>query len=224
MTKNEELTKLFKKWKRAIEKNEGKDVVFISDGIIDEKQFNKTKPKILFLGKEANDEKSKEDWDFREEWANDKCRWRHARQVRRWAYGILNDFPPFEEVEDIPPQNALLQIACMNLKKTGGGSSSKYDEIEEHTTKYIKYIREQVSIINPDIIIGGIKGYGLWDDLLGHDLEITYVEGIATFPWGKATAINFYHPSNRYPHSMQYALLSRIFKSPEFSHRKKPKR
>lgn len=206
MTKNERLNKLFKKWEWAI-RNGGK--AFISDGIIDESKYERAGTKILFIGKEPHDTALVSAWDFREEWAKDPD-WKHARQCKRWAYGILNDFPVWEEAKE-PPENTLLQVACMNVKKTGGGSSSIRAEIEHHVRAHAEHIRTQVEIIDPDIIIGGLRGWGIWDILLPGLNHIT-VESIGVFHWGRAKVIDFYHPSNRYPHAMSYALLGRIMR------------
>ncbi|MCB9179481.1 MAG: hypothetical protein H6590_08695 [Flavobacteriales bacterium] len=136
--------------------------------------------------------------------------WTHADQVNRWAYGILNGFPPWEQAKE-PPENALLKVACMNVKKTGGAGTAVADDIRHHAEQYQELIREQVEIIDPDIIIGGLRGMWVWK-VLFPDLSATVeVEGVEVFRWRRAKVIDFYHPSNYYPRSMSYALLSRIF-------------
>ncbi|MCB0810613.1 MAG: hypothetical protein KDB96_15155, partial [Flavobacteriales bacterium] len=125
--KTARLDELFGRWRAAY----GAECRhFISDGIIDEELYEAQQPRLLFLGKDPNDQSGEEDWDFREEWAQDQL-WTHARQVNRWAYGILNGFPPWEQAKE-PPENALLKVACMNVKKTGGAGTAVADDIRHH--------------------------------------------------------------------------------------------
>lgn len=211
MSKNAQLDVLFGAWQKALGA-EGKR--FIRDGIIHEPSFEAQQPKVLFLGKEPHDKSIEADWDFREEWPKDPS-WKHARQIKRWAYGILNDFPAWELAAS-PIENTLLKVACMNVKKSGGGPSSVQTDIEHHAIHHADLIRRQVEIIDPDIIIGGIRGYGIWATLLGDRPEVTWIEDIQVFRWGNAKVIDFYHPSNYYPHTMSYALLSRVVGSEKF--------
>ena len=206
--KNARLDELFGRWRAAY----GAECRhFISDGIIDEELYEAQQPRLLFLGKDPNDPNGTEDWDFRHLWPNrTKLELKHADQVNRWAYGILNGFPPWEQAKE-PPENALLKVACMNVKKTGGAGTAVADDIRHHAEQYQERIREQVEIIDPDIIIGGLRGMWVWK-VLFPDLSATVeVEGVEVFRWRRAKVIDFYHPSNYYPRSMSYALLSRIF-------------
>jgi len=212
MSKNADLDVLFKEWQEAMGV-EGKR--FVRDGIIHESTFETQSPKILFLGKDPHDKSVEADWDFREEWPKDP-KWKHARQIKRWAYGILNGFPDWEVAAN-PPENTLLKVACMNVKKTGGGSSSTYEDVVHHANTFGDHIRRQVEIISPDIIIGGLRGYDLWSTLYGKPVALQMVEGVGVFRWNDAKVLDFYHPSNQLPHSMQYALLSRIIGSKKFN-------
>lgn len=186
---------------------------FIADGIIHEPSYLDAPSKVLFLGKEPHD-KQGGGWDFREEWPKDP-NWKHAQQIKRWSFGILNGFPAWEEVVS-PPENTLMKVATMNVKKTGGGAASIYTDIEHHAIQYAELLRRQVEIIDPDVIIGGLRGYGLWEILIGENPKVHAAEGIGVFRWGRARVIDFFHPSNRYPHSMSYALLSRVMGSDRF--------
>lgn len=210
MSKNDQLNELFSEWRDALGVEADR---FIADGIIHEPTYMAAPIKLLFLGKEPHD-KADGGWDFRKEWPKDPA-WKHAQQIKRWSYGMLNGFPAWEEAS-APPENTLLKVATMNVKKTGGGASSVYEEIEHHAIHHQEFIRRQVGIIAPDIIVGGLRGYGLWSILLGDKPAVNTVEGIGVFRWGAAKVIDFYHPSNYYPHSMSYALLSRVVGSGKF--------
>lgn len=210
MSKNEQLNELFLRWKEALG-DEGKQ--FTPDGIIDETVFGKQRLRVLFLGKEAND-LGGGGWDFRVEWANDP-NWRHARQVKKWAAGILDGFPPFEEIT-ASPVNHLRRVSCMNVKKTPGGASSLAADVEREVREHSLFIREQVAIIDPDVIIGGLSWWHLWPLILGSEPDKRLSENLWVFRWGRAKVIDFHHPSSRFPHAMLYAHLSRVMSSPAF--------
>jgi len=56
----------------------------------------------------------------------------------------------------------------------------------------------------------------IWDDVLevknwipsGYDIKIAR--------WGKIRVVDYYHPSNRYPGAMNYALLEKVINSKRF--------
>jgi hypothetical protein len=207
MSRNEQLNELFSRWKAALG-SEGDH--FTADGIVDEVEFNKQQLRILFLGKEANGG----GWDFRVKWSEDP-NWRHAQQVKKRAVGILDDFPPFEEVTT-SKVNHLRRIACMNVKKTPGGASSLLVEIEREVRRHSGFIREQVAIIDPDVIIGGLSWWHLWPLIVGTEPDKKLAENLWVFRWGRAKVIDFHHPSSRFPHAMLYAHLSRVMSSSTF--------
>lgn len=211
MEKNECLNALFVEWRFAVGQEGNR---FIADGIIHEPSYRAASTQILFLGKEPNEPSEVASWDFREEWAKDPD-WKHAVQAKRWAFGILNGFPAWEQAQS-PPVNTLLQVACMNVKKTGGNGSSKYEDIVHHVQAHGNLLRKQVEIIAPRIIIGGLRGYELWSTLVGSEVRMEMAEGVGIFRWGQAKVIDFFHPSNRFPQSMSYALLSRVVSSAKF--------
>jgi len=210
MTRNEQLNELFGRWKASL--GDGSNY-FTPDGIIDEVEFDKQNLRVLFLGKEANDLNGG-GWDFRIEWAKDP-NWRHARQVKKWAAGILDDFPPFEEITT-SKVNHLRRVACMNVKKIPGGASSLVADVERDVRVHSSFIREQVAIIDPDVIIGGLSWWHLWPLILGNEPERRLVENLWVFRLGRAKVIDFHHPSSRFPHAMLYAHLSRVMSSPAF--------
>ncbi|MEK0338438.1 MAG: hypothetical protein QQN41_13500, partial [Nitrosopumilus sp.] len=91
--KNTNLDKLFNEWIKRYPKYENK---FVSDGIIDEIQFNNTFPKLLFIAKEPNSPDQLSD-DFREWWSggvHDNFSYR----ICEWAFGLLNNFPDLNKI------------------------------------------------------------------------------------------------------------------------------
>lgn len=212
-SKNAQLDEQFNDWRKRLGDEGSK---FIYDGIIKEDIFFEQSERILFIGKDPHDSKYF-GWDFRIEWPKDR-KWRHARQVKRWTYGILNGFPPFEEAR-WPKENYLCRVAFMNVKKTGGRSSSEYDDVLRHATEFSDLIKEQIKVIQPTLIIGGLSFWlPVWEAIFGKAIienKVT-IEDIDVFTWNDIPIIDYYHPSNRLPHSMQYALLSRVFGSQKF--------
>ena len=117
MTKTEQLNALFSEWRENREEYKGQ---FIKDGIIDETLYNTQKPKLLFIGKEANDGKGK-DWDYRDH-IMDGVKYKYNLRVAEWAYGIQNNFPAFDNIyrsRETLTESAK-KIAIIDVKKNGG--------------------------------------------------------------------------------------------------------
>ena len=62
---------------------------------------------------------------------------------------------------------APLSIALMNLKKIGGGGQAKQEEILDHAIKDKEFIKKEIELCDPLIIIGGIGNNALWSRFLG---------------------------------------------------------
>lgn len=188
---------------------------FHPDGIIDPDLFAKAATKVLFLCKEPNNHEG-EGFDFREEW-RDQLKYRFAHRLEQWAEGLLNDFPPFEEMK-ASSSVALRSVAFMNVKKTGGRSFSEKADILDHAKRFKHHLLDQIRQIDPQIIVGSLSWWSVYEALFGaeatKDREV--IEDMWVFKHGRAVVIDFYHPSNRYPSSMQYALLSRVVGSERF--------
>jgi hypothetical protein len=203
MNKNDQLDQLFQKWKSINNYQR-----FKSDGIIDEDLFIKAKKKILFIGKEANDPDG-EDGDFRK-WWNEEMTGGFSIRIGEWAYGILNDFPVFETIKRNQKWEALRSVSFMDVKKPAGGSSSIESEIIEYIKKDMDFIKEEIEIIDPEIIISfiGSKGNQL---IFGEDWNTTGYH-VNYLKSEKRLVIDFYHPSNQGGSTMNYVLLEKIIK------------
>lgn len=208
--KNTNLDKLFNEWIKRYPKYENK---FVSDGIIDEIQFNNTFPKLLFIAKEPNSPDQLSD-DFREWWSggvHDNFSYR----ICEWAFGLLNNFPDLNKINN-DRSIYIKKIAFMNLKKIGGKSTVKYDVLTKTVNEEKEFIRKEIDIIKPDIIIGGVGHEKYWKVIFdgiefrnsGFDIKIAR--------YGNYKIIHYYHPSYRVPRAMSYSLLGRIFNSDGF--------
>jgi hypothetical protein len=118
---------IFYQWQSRYDKS------IIPDGIIHEPSYKAAKIKILFLLKEVNDEDGGK-WDLRNFLYNGgrAATW---TPVAIWLKGIssLPNKLSFEEAHKTPqPQRTelLRSIACMNLKKYGGGAKTKKKELQ----------------------------------------------------------------------------------------------
>ncbi|MEE9443328.1 MAG: hypothetical protein V3V99_11755 [candidate division Zixibacteria bacterium] len=120
------------------------------DGIFNEKQYEESSKKILYVMKEVND------WpggDLRTLF-NDGLRIRMWFTIARWTSGILNGFPEYKDIDknEIYTKD-IHKIACINLKKTSGGSISNMAVINAHAYIGRHLLSEQITEIDPDIII-----------------------------------------------------------------------
>ena len=155
---------LFEEWK----KKQGY-CSFISDGVFDEEEWKKQEYKILFVLKEAN-------------WKNgnmDLCKyllsepkasyWKTWNNIARWTKAILvgGEYP-----ERVTPKDKtywLRKIAAMNLKKIGGGSVAQDNIIFDYAKSDRVFIKRQIELYKPDIIICCGRGNGKNADIL-HDV------------------------------------------------------
>ena len=233
------LDELFELWKRKpskiqkytdvskdeeIEVNIDHSKVFISDGPVCPEIWNDRNKgkKIAFVLKEAygeNSEWSLTDW-LRREGPNYNIWYR----VVEWIYGILNttstkiaryspDLISFEKSEG-KPNEWLSQVAIVNIKKSGGKSSSDNDEIKAYALADKEEIIRELEILDPDIIIcgstaealngisGGFEGPNRCDNWYYYSDVIGGRERLF---------IDYYHPANRYPTLLNYYGLVNIY-------------
>lgn len=219
-SKTERLNKLFEKWQeRNSTNNPELQSGFKLDGIINEQEFNKQEKKLLFIAKEPNDP----EWnggDYRKEWP-DKANYRFADRIAALAYGCLNDFPPLSDYrkDEATNKSKMLQaVAFMNLKKTGGGGQANNDLIANIISNEKDLIIQEIEIIEPDIIIGGIGiNSPYWKILFNDELSLEncgYDVRVGT--WRKTKVIEFYHPSIRATPAMLYCLLQQVMSSHKY--------
>ena len=216
-TKTKRLNDLFDKWKKRRNKEEADRMCL--DGIVCEKCYEKTDPKLLVVTKEPNHPVGP-GFDFREWWYSEPVQYAFTKRLCEWSYGVQNRFPSLSEFDkDKSNESAAIRsIAFMNLKKIGGSASSDPEVIRLHTKRDQDLLRRQIEIIGPDVIVGGIgRDDRLWKLLLpgielhncGFDIGVARV--------GCIRVVDFYHPSYRVPRAMSYSLLGRVFHSRIFA-------
>jgi len=193
---------IFNQWKTRYNKS------IIPDGIVHEPTYKAAKLKILFLLKEVNDENG-EEWDLRDFLFNGgrAATWTPAAI---WLKGISN-LPsklPFEESRKINPSQRtelLHTIACMNLKKYGGGAKTQKKELRIVAKANQDLLNKQFELYSdldyvicggPDIkhlakeLIVPIRNAGPWQRM-----KETTVEYLEFAP--HKYAIAFWHPQQR---------------------------
>lgn len=181
---------------------------FTYDGVINPPEYAKQDTKYLFISKESNIENKNDQGPFRADgdnfWLRDVCFQKQepsifSNRLAMFANAIYSlDFERVNKCHDI-----LNKVAFMNLNKRGGLSESRREtntnkskgktntnkskgetipEYKEYTKKYACFIKREIDMIEPDIII--CCGSGL-RDLLGKI-------GICS---PRYTIIEVYHPS-----------------------------
>ena len=214
MTKTEKLDALFERWQEEFPEYKGK---FVKDGIIAEEVFEKQELKLLFVAKESNDPDQTEG-DFREWWSME-VKYMFSHRICEWAFGLLKGFPPLTELsyENQERIRVMKSIAFMNLKKIGGKANADYEAIENTIVRERHLILEEIEIIEPDVIVGGVGKSEFWKILFpslsftdsGFDVNVARI--------GSSKLLDYYHPSYRVPRSMSYCLLHDVCTSKVFS-------
>jgi hypothetical protein len=104
--------------------------------------------------------------------------------------------------------NALRRIAFINLKKIGGTSTSSFQEMKHHILLTHSELIEQINMINPDVIIGGVTWVSSWKILFGKENIERIDKWILN--WNGKYIIDYYHPSARKSNEELYSLLKGI--------------
>jgi len=205
----EKHNKLMKRWsKRYLHKNN----IFIQDGIIDISRWQKSKRKILILLKEAYGDIGDLCSLIRDEWEGPKYKlwW----STSYWLYALqkisANSTPPFPTKQEQFDECSefLLSASVVNIKKSDGKSSSDTEDILEYAKKDKKLLEEQISLINPEIILCGNTSeyfWQYWPDEIKQIGNTGYV-----FKTGNYIIIDYWHPANQFPDVLCYYALCAI--------------
>lgn len=200
---------LFSRWKAERGYN-----YFITDGILDEAEWNKQKYKILFVLKEANWENGNGDLCEFLLSESSSSYWKTWNNVARWTKALLEqgEYPRYVSKSD--KSFWLRKVAAMNLKKVGGDAVAEDETIREYAEKDKTYLKEQIELYYPDIIICCGRGEGKNADIL-HDIvfdssqvsewqepitEKKYNYFVAIIDGKQIPVVSFYHPQMRGSH------------------------
>ena len=217
--------KLFTEWKKKANAES-----FVTDGVINPDIWFKrgvVAGRTLFLLKEAYGEDH--DWDLAKDHllTDEKARpiW---KRVSLWAKGLdksqANRIEPFDPyAEDVMSFNNpyLNQIAAINVKKYNGKKQSDYDEICDYAKRDKEFLKKQIELCDPTVIVCGYTAKAL-EIILDNDFrkesnnDLFYTVQINGHP---VTVIDYWHPSNQYPEIMNYYSLVSIYQRSLQSHR-----
>jgi hypothetical protein len=148
MIKTEELNSLFEQWRSNNKEYENN---FAPDGIVNEDQWNKAKKKILVILKETNEYNK----DIRE--LINRHPW---REIGRWSYGIQSLYttptliPDYDKADENFAEFCRM-TAVINLKKSSGKQVADYTEVSKCAEMDKAFIKSEIMIISPDIVICG---------------------------------------------------------------------
>ncbi|MBQ3048774.1 MAG: hypothetical protein IJC94_02345, partial [Oscillospiraceae bacterium] len=151
----EQQDSLFEEWR----KNRS---CFVTDGIVDEQEYLNSPRKILFLLKEVN---GGEKWNLCE-FLKDGAKSQTWNNVARWTKGIFeiereipwSEFDSGEEQNERIRKEMLAKICVVNIKKAPGGNTSIKDEIDNAAEQDADFLKRQINIYNPEIIVCGGTG------------------------------------------------------------------
>ncbi|MBP3870075.1 MAG: hypothetical protein J6E46_03780 [Faecalicoccus sp.] len=224
-----ELENLFEEWKKkaSVNMKDNKDQnvvidhgnnVFIRDGIVDYEKWENDHKKILFVLKEAYG--GDKDWSLTEWLIDNHNKYRIWRHVTQWTYGIQNTnakkICKYGKMLDFTnPNEAIRQIAVLNLKKSNGKNTSDYDEIGAYAKSDKEMIKKEIELIDPKIIICGNTFWHLYECVLDKTPELAENPDdrfhLLKILGKNRIVIDFYHPANRWPDIVNYYALLGIY-------------
>lgn len=186
----------------------------IVDGIINIDKYLSETTKILWIMKEPYSDEV--NWNYQEYLSvndieakigtrNDTLKYRVFVKLFNASYCILRDISSTTQLPKVTEKDVYgigESLAYINIKKTGGGSSSKDNEIHDAYSKNKELLLIQIKTYSPNIIIfGNTLGYFSMNDLkeIGWDLPNAHVErtklSSAYFVAADKLCIHAYHPS-----------------------------
>jgi hypothetical protein len=233
---NDRLDNLFTEWQAASAKNG--HTGFCSDGLMfrgsaftydggkgkypgdEDELWEKCHKRILFLLKDSN---NNPDCDTREFYpGSNGTIGIHYKNIAFWYYGLLSftestDAPDFADIdfwEDVYPVFDQGAIAIVNCKKQSGGASISADILSEHINIYADFIRREIEILNPDIIVCG-GGSSSIKNLVAENIYAD-LEKINNWIYydrkNNKVVIDSYRPSHRYSTEEVYSDMMSAYK------------
>jgi len=155
---------LFSQWQVSRER-------FVRDGVVSEKDYLESNPKIAFILKEVNDPDGG-GWDLRE-FIAEGARPQTWDNIARWVHGIRNrrSIPNWSFYSQITNEfriEILRSICAINLKKSPWTHTTDHASLKAVANEDGVYIQRQYEIYNPDLTIcGGTGDLFKWG--VGHD-------------------------------------------------------
>jgi hypothetical protein len=205
---------LFSEWKE-------KRPNIIYDGVVNETEYAKCNPKIVYLLKEVNGEPADgKGWDLRDLLNKARTKEEEAsivptfNNITRWTYGIRSIFENPDAiitskqiaiVDNDFRREQLKYIAVMNVKKVSGLAAASNSAIKRYASEDEKFLLRQLRIYSPQIVIccGTDECYPIdlsWDKT---------ANGVEYAIDGETVVISFKHP-NRKAKKLTFVLIDAI--------------
>ena len=200
-----------------MERKTGEEMFLVRDGVADEAAFLTAPRRIVYVLKETNDTERTEKWDLRK-FLSDGGRPQTWDAIARWTEGLLSpdrEIPWVELIQRHEERRSIFlkRISAINLKKTPGGCTSDYAEIEREASAFSEIIRKQLALYDAELIICCGTGNVLYRHLHGTEDEKWKMtaRGVPYFAYGKSTVISFAHPQARVSGAyLYYALMDAV--------------
>lgn len=207
------IDRLFEEW-------ENKNV--FRDGLLDEKLYVESNPKVMWLLKDPNTKEKRGDLleiikafisDYMAEEDNLP---ETLRRAAIFSYLIQEGLPEYvsglASMTDKKLIHGLSSSAIVNLKKTQGGRTADLDAVYEEAERSFDLWTKQMSILKPDIILCG--GTYKIVSYLYRDKEVVPDKALRETPNGlpylkhdDSVYIDFFHPLARIRQAAEYAYL-----------------
>ena len=201
--------KLFQEW---IGNRKG----FVKDGVVLEKEYMSSNPKIALILKEVNDPNGG-GWDLRQ-FLSEGGRRQTWDVAASWVHGIRNitsisDWEFYSKITNDFRKEILKTMCVINLKKSPGTHTTDKATLKKVAIEDKDYIQRQYNIYDPDITICGGTG-DLFKRVVGHDTIKwkTTKRGIWWYEReNKKLVVSFAHPEARVQSPLLvYGLLDAI--------------
>ena len=199
--KNEQITdindleKLFESWKKAhaCEKNyECIDDIpkdsFTYDGVINEKIWDRQKTKVLYILRESNGQNTEEGYFWFKEMIE-------KGQITKNIFKRINSMQNI--LNKTENDNRLNEVAYINVNKRGGGSSVNWKRMIKYTKEYKEFIRREIEIINPEIIVCCGTYWLILNYIYDKKQKYAKPENEYYYELGNVKVYNMWHPSAR---------------------------
>ena len=133
--------------------------IFLPDGIIDPQKFQSSNKKVLFIAKEANWFQSDSEISSNEDagtmfWHREVAFGNVDKTNFSYRLSLLANAVVSNNYEIIDKDHEVLKsIAFINLNKRGGYAYCVCETLNSYVKAYQDFIRFQISMINPDLIV-----------------------------------------------------------------------
>lgn len=140
--------------------------------------------------------------------------WTMWRKIAIWTQAIYHSFSQNiceydEELLRANEKEIIDRIAVVNVKKSNGERSSDYEDLKKYAKEDRKELKEELEIIQPDIIVCG-NNYNLLKIVLGEELRDEDTWDTMMALWKDTLVIDYYHPAVHYPNRVNYYALMSI--------------